>query len=84
MDSEAKVDVHTALDEVNDAGKFVRKESVYRNFVSTASGAQFPPEKDRYHLYISYACPWANRCLTVLHYKGLQNFISVSGRICFL
>lgn len=32
----------------------------------------------RYHLYVSYACPWACRCLAVLHMKGLQAHIGVS------
>lgn len=26
-------------------------------------------EGGRYHLYISYACPWASRCLAVLNMK---------------
>ncbi|OHW91958.1 hypothetical protein CSPAE12_09416 [Colletotrichum incanum] len=25
---------------------------------SKEPGSQFPPEKNRYHLYVSYACPW--------------------------
>lgn len=36
------------------------------------------PEADRYHLYISYLCPWANRCLAVRNMKGLQNVIGLS------
>jgi hypothetical protein len=40
------------------SGEFKRGQSAFRNFISRESGAQFPPEKDRYHLYVSYACPW--------------------------
>jgi hypothetical protein len=40
------------------SGEFKRGQSSFRNFISRESGAQFPPEKDRYHLYVSYACPW--------------------------
>jgi putative glutathione S-transferase len=40
------------------SGEFKRGQSVFRNFIENKSGAQFPPEKDRYHLYVSYACPW--------------------------
>ncbi|MCH1922715.1 hypothetical protein L9G15_25210, partial [Shewanella sp. A3A] len=29
----------------------------------------------RYHLYVSYACPWASRCLAYLKLKGLDNAI---------
>lgn len=32
---------------------------------------------NRYVLYISYACPWANRCLAVLQLKGLSDIIDV-------
>ncbi len=37
---------------------------------------KFQPEKDRYHLYVSYACPWAHRTLIYRKLKGLEDFIS--------
>lgn len=40
------------------SGEFKRGQSVFRNFIENKPGAQFPPEKERYHLYVSYACPW--------------------------
>lgn len=40
------------------SGEFKRQASAFRNFISKEPGAEFPPEKDRYHLYVSYACPW--------------------------
>lgn len=40
------------------SGEFKRGQSAFRNFISKEPGAEFPPEKDRYHLYVSYACPW--------------------------
>ena len=47
-------------------GEFKRGQSQFRNWVSKKPGAEFPPEKGRYHLYISYACPWGqfSSCLT--------------------
>jgi glutathionyl-hydroquinone reductase len=39
-------------------GSFERKQSQFRNFIENKPDAQFPAEKDRYHLYVSYACPW--------------------------
>ena len=39
-------------------GEFRRQTSVFRNWISSEPGAEFPAEKDRYHLYVSYACPW--------------------------
>ena len=38
----------------------------------------FAAEKDRYHLYVSYACPWAHRTLIFRSLKNLDNLISVS------
>src|SRR4051794_6570680 len=35
-------------------GSFKRQQSQFRNFIENKPGAQFPPEKDRYHLYVSY------------------------------
>ncbi len=56
-------------------GKFVRKESSFRNWIG---GDEFPAEKGRYHLYVSLACPWAHRTLIFRKLKGLEEFISVS------
>lgn len=65
-------------------GRFVRKESAFRDWV-TADGApaqeggrSFPAETGRYHLYVSLACPWAHRTLIVRALKGLDAMIDVS------
>ena len=65
-------------------GKFKRSESVFRNWV-TADGSAgptgepgFAAESGRYHLYVSYACPWAHRTLIFRALKDLENHISVS------
>ena len=59
-----------ALQETNNQGKFVRTASLYRDIISNENEI-YKPEFGRYHLYISYACPWANRALAVLKMKGL-------------
>jgi len=65
-------------------GEFIRSESGFRNWV-TADGSAgpsgeggFASEPGRYHLYVSYACPWAHRTLIVRKLKGLEKVISVS------
>ena len=65
-------------------GEFIRSESSFRNWV-TADGnagpsgeAGFAAEPGRYHLYVSYACPWAHRTLIFRALKGLEDVISVS------
>ncbi|MCJ1438022.1 S-glutathionyl-(chloro)hydroquinone reductase [Xylographa pallens] len=56
-------------------GEFKRGQSAFRNFISKKPGAEFPPEKGRYHLYVSYACPWAHRALIARKLKGLEEII---------
>jgi putative glutathione S-transferase len=60
----------------SDEGAFKRAASSFRNFIE--KGGQFQPEKDRYHLYVSYACPWATRTLIVRKLKGLDDIIPVT------
>jgi len=57
-------------------GSFKRAPSSFRNWVQ--AGGEFPPEKGRYHLFISHACPWANRTTIVRELKGLDDFIGVT------
>jgi putative glutathione S-transferase len=59
-------------------GAFVREASKFRNWISRRSDAPFPAEKDRYHLYVSLACPWASRCLATMYMKGLDRVIGLS------
>ena len=56
-------------------GRFVRKDSSFRNFIGSE---RFPAEAGRYHLYISHACPWAHRTAIFRELKGLQEIISLS------
>ncbi len=65
-------------------GKFQRSEASWRNWV-TADGSAgpsgeggFKAESGRYHLYVSYACPWAHRTLIFRSLKGLEDHIDVS------
>lgn len=72
------------FDNVSDGGEYVRKDSQFRNWI-TADGeagvtgeAGFAAEKNRYHLYVSLACPWAHRTLIFRQLKKLDDMISVS------
>ena len=65
-------------------GRFVRTEAQFRSWI-TADGSAgpsgdggFKAEPDRYHLYVSYACPWAHRTLIYRVLKGLEDMISLS------
>ena len=66
-------------------GKFERQDAGFRNWV-TADGtagpsgsAGFKADSGRYHLYVSYACPWAHRTLIFRKLKGLDAHISISA-----
>lgn len=65
-------------------GEFIRSTSGFRNWVTVDGSAGpsgeggFIAEENRYHLYVSYACPWAHRTLIVRALKGLEDVISVS------
>lgn len=65
-------------------GRFIRQTSSFRNWI-TEDGqacptgiAGFKAEKDRYHLYVAYTCPWASRTLMVRELKQLSEYITVS------
>ena len=68
----------------DDDGAFKRQDSSFRDWV-TPDGENAPEgkkaykaESGRYHLYVSYACPWANRALIMRRLKGLEGHIDVS------
>ncbi len=63
--------------QVEDDGAFIRRESSFRTRCSADPAAEFPAEAGRYHLYVSYACPWAHRTLIVRKLKGLEKAVSV-------
>lgn len=71
-------------DTASEGGKFKRQEAGFRNWV-TADGSTgpsgrggFKAESERYHLYVSHACPWAHRTLIFRKLKGLEDHIDVS------
>jgi len=65
-------------------GRYVRKQSRFRNWITQDGSAGptgeggFKAEPARYHLYVSYACPWAHRTLIFRALKGLEGMISLS------
>jgi putative glutathione S-transferase len=59
-------------------GRFVRTSAQFRDRVTADGSSGFKAESGRYHLYVSYACPWAHRTLIYRKVKGLENHVSVS------
>ena len=58
-------------------GNYVRLASLCREVIS-ADSETYKPEAGRYHLYIAWACPWANRCAMVRQMKGLESAIGLT------
>jgi putative glutathione S-transferase len=66
-------------------GEFIHTDSRIRNWI-TADGEPGPTgeggfraEPNRYHLYVSPACPFAHRTIVLREIKGLTELISASG-----
>ncbi|MGM0606719.1 MAG: glutathione S-transferase family protein [Halobacteriota archaeon] len=84
VDGEWRTDVSESTTET---GAFERSDTAFREWIAGSDvpshvdatpSDRFHPEPDRYHLYVSYACPWAHRTLLVRALMGLQEVISVS------
>ncbi|MBT3518073.1 MAG: glutathione S-transferase family protein [Candidatus Marinimicrobia bacterium] len=59
-------------------GEFVRQASIFRNWVTASGESGYLAEPDRYHLYVSLACPWAHRTVIFRKLKKLDDVISLS------
>lgn len=57
----------------DDKGRFVRPPTTFRGSIEESEIV-----KGRYHLYVSYACPWAHRALVARSYLGLEDYFTVS------
>jgi putative glutathione S-transferase len=74
----------TWYDTQKTGGAFERSESHFRNWVTPdgtpgpSGTGGFKAESGRYHLYVSHACPWANRTLIFRSLKGLTDHIGLS------
>lgn len=73
------------FDTKSSGGRFVRKAAAFRNWITSDGSAGpsgsggFKAEADRYHLFVSLACPWAHRTLIFRKLKGLEDLITVSA-----
>ena len=84
VDGEWRTDTFEATDET---GAFDRQTTTFRNWIAGSDvpdhvdadpDDRFQPEAGRYHLYVSYACPWAHRTLLARSLLGLEDAIGVS------
>jgi glutathionyl-hydroquinone reductase len=65
-------------------GRFLRPTTRFRNWITKDGSAGpsgeggFSAARDRYHLYVSLACPWAHRTVIMRTLKGLEEVVSMS------
>jgi glutathionyl-hydroquinone reductase len=65
-------------DEQSEAGEFKRQADAFRQHVTSSGSSDFPAEAGRYHLYVSWACPWAHRTIIVRKLKKLEGVIGMT------
>ena len=54
------------------------KKRYFRDKVTADGSSGFAAAKGRYHLYVSYACPWAHRAILYRALKGLEDVVPMS------
>src|SRR5690625_5880447 len=80
VDGEWKTDWY----ESDDDGAFKRPPTRFRHQVE-AGAETYKPEKDRYHLYVSYACAWPHRAVMSPPGLGLAGALFYTAlESCFL
>jgi len=60
------------------SGEFKRQEDAFRDWISPDDSTPFPVAANRYHLYVSLACPWASRTLIARKLLGLEEVIGMT------
>ena len=61
-----------------EGGRFVRQANRFTDRITADGSSGYPAEAGRYRLFVSYACPWAQRTLIVRRLLGLEEAISVA------
>ena len=64
-------------DEQSQAGEFKRQADAFRQHVTASGNSGYPAEPGRYHLYVSWACPWAHRTIIVRKLKKLEDVVGM-------
>ena len=65
-------------DEHTSEGAFKRQTDAFREWVTEDGSSGYPAARGRYHLYVSWACPWAHRTIIVRKLKRLEDVIGMT------
>ncbi len=69
----------TEREQEDTQGRFLRPSTTFRDQITADGSSGFKAESDRYHLYVSWACPWAQRTAIMRQLKGLESAITLSA-----
>lgn len=64
--------------EQSESGEFTRQEDAFRDQITEDGSSGYPAAKNRYHLYVSLACPWASRTVIVRKLLRLEDVIGLT------
>src|SRR3989440_853339 len=64
--------------EQTESGEFQRKEDTFREWITNDGSTPYAPAADRYHFYVSLACPWASRTVIFRKLKGLEEAVGMT------
>src|SRR5437762_11863313 len=64
--------------EQSESGEFQRQEDAFREWIANDGSSPYPAAADRYHLYVSLACPWASRTIIFRKLKGVEQVIGMT------
>lgn len=64
--------------EQSEDGAFIRQQDAFNDWVRADPDSQYPADPGRYHLYVSYACPWAHRTIIVRRLKRLEDVVGMT------
>ena len=67
-----------SMEEEKVEGEFKRQEDHFRDWVTKDGSSGYPVAADRYHLYVSLACPWAHRTMIARKLLGLESMIGMT------
>lgn len=65
-------------DEQSAGGEFTRQPDAFREWVTADGSSDYPSSAGRYHLYVSWACPWAHRTIIVRKLKRLESVVGMT------
>jgi len=65
-------------DEQTGGGEFARQDDAFRGWVTADGRSGYPAVPGRYHLYVSWACPWAHRTILVRKLKQLEGIVGMT------